>query len=40
MGRDIRWVVGVDLASDGSEMGFLEVDEEAGDEDRREAVVL
>ena len=40
MGRDIGWVVGVDLASDGSEMGFLEVDEKAGDEDCREAVVL
>ena len=36
MGRDVGRVVGVDL--DGPEVGFLEVDEEAGDEDCCQAV--
>ena len=36
-GRDVGWVVGVDL--DGPEVGFLEVDEEARDKDCCEAVI-
>ena len=37
VGRDVGRVVGVDL--DGPEVGFLEVDKEAGDKDCCEAVV-
>ena len=36
VGRDVGWVVGVDL--DGPDAGLLEVDEEAGDEYCRYAV--
>ena len=38
VGRDVGWVVGVDL--DGPEVGFLEVDEEARYEDCCEAVIV